>query len=73
VIKRVVWHAKGDFFATMADNVQSTSQVLIHSLSKGVSQKPFTQTKGIVQAMAFHPSKPHFFIATHHTVFQYNL
>lgn len=23
--------------------------------------------------MEFHPTKPHFFVATHHTVFQYNL
>ena len=25
IIKQVVWHAKGDYFSTMAHNVQSTS------------------------------------------------
>lgn len=25
IIRQVVWHAKGDYFATMAHNVQSTS------------------------------------------------
>jgi ribosome biogenesis protein ERB1 len=69
----VVWHAKGDYFATMAHNVQSTSQVLIHSLSGISTQKPFTSCKGIIQAMQFHPSRPQFFVATHQMVYQYNL
>jgi ribosome biogenesis protein ERB1 len=46
---------------------------LIHSISKASSQRPFSTTKGIIQAIAFHPSRPHFFAATHTTVFQYNL
>jgi ribosome biogenesis protein ERB1 len=32
----------------MAHNVQSSTQVVIHSLSKSSSQRPFTQAKGIV-------------------------
>ncbi len=48
IIKTVVWHSKGDYFATMAQNVQSSTQVVIHSLSKSSSQRPFTQAKGIV-------------------------
>jgi ribosome biogenesis protein ERB1 len=73
IIKSVVWHQKGDYFATMAHNIQSSLQIMINSLSKASAQRPFSQAKGIVQAMAFHPTKPHFFIATHQTVFQYNL
>jgi ribosome biogenesis protein ERB1 len=37
VISKVVWHPKGDYFATMAHNVQMTSQVLIHSLSRSTT------------------------------------
>jgi ribosome biogenesis protein ERB1 len=73
VISKVFWHPKGDYLATMAHNIQSTSQVLIHSISKASSQKPFSTTKGIIQAIAFHPSKPHFFACTQSVVFQYNL
>jgi ribosome biogenesis protein ERB1 len=73
VISRLTWHPKGDYFATLAHNFQSTSQVVIHSLRKASSQKPFSQTKGIIQCFAFHPTKPHFFAATHISVFQYNL
>jgi len=69
IIKTIVWHSKGEYLSTMAHNVQTAAQVMIHSISKGISQKPFTSTKGIVQAISFHPTKPHFFVATHHTVF----
>ena len=72
-ISKVVWHVKGDYFATLANNVQSTSQVLIHSISKNNSTRPFTQAKGIVQAISFHPTRPNFFVCTHMQVFQYNL
>ena len=73
VISKICWHPKGDYFSTMAHNLQATSQVLIHSVSKATTQKPFSTTKGIIQAFAFHPTKPHFFACTHMTVFQYNL
>ena len=73
VISRLSWHSKADYLSTMAHNIQSTSQVLIHSLSKASSQKPFSTTNGIIQCVSFHPTKPHFFAATQTTVFQYNL
>lgn len=69
VISKVCWHPKGDYISTMASGIQSSSQVLIHSVSKATSQKPFSTTKGIIQCIAFHPLKPHFFAATHTTVF----
>lgn len=65
IISKVVWHSKGDYFSTLAHNIQTSSQVLIHSLSRSNSTRPFTQSKGIVQAISFHPTKPHFFAATH--------
>ena len=73
IISRLVWHSKGDYFATMATNIQTSSQVMIHSLSRSNSTRPFTQSKGIVQSISFHPTKPHFFACTHMQVFQYNL
>ena len=69
VISKLVWHVKGDYFASMAHNVQMTSQVLIHSIARATTQKPFSQTKGIVTCVAFHPTKPNFFACTVRTVF----
>ena len=48
-------------------------QVLIHCLSKSESHRPFSKIKGLVQAIAFHPFRPLFFVATQQTVFLYNL
>jgi|TARA_B110000285_G_C15057926_1_gene580670 ribosome biogenesis protein ERB1 len=73
IISRICWHSKGDYFATMAHNIQTSSQVLIHSLSRSNSTRPFNNSKGIIQAICFHPTKPHFFACTHIKVFQYNL
>ena len=69
ILSRLVWHSKGDYFATMANNIQTSSQVMIHSLSRSNSTRPFTQSKGIVQSISFHPTKPHFFACTHMQVF----
>ena len=73
IIKRVRWHLKGDYFSTLADNIQTSSQVLIHSLSKTMSQKPFSKTKGILETMEFHPTRPLFYICNDKHVFCYNL
>lgn len=73
IIKWVRWHAKGDYFATLADNIQTSSQVLIHSLSKSMSQKPFSKTKGILETMEFHPTRPLFYICNDTHIFCYNL
>jgi ribosome biogenesis protein ERB1 len=69
IIKRVDWHSKGDYFATLADNVQVSTQVLIHSLSKAQTQKPFSKSKGIVETICFHPTRPLFFICNDQQVF----
>lgn len=46
---------------------------MIHSLRRTSSNRPFTKSKGIVQAICFHPTRPNFFACTHVQVFQYNL
>ena len=48
IISRLTWHPKGDYFSSMAHNIQATTQVVIHSLKKASSQRPFSSTKGIV-------------------------
>lgn len=50
----------------LADSCSISAQskaVLIHQLSKHQSQSPFKKSKGAVQRVAFHPLKPHFFVA----------
>eukprot|EP00731_Ephydatia_muelleri_P026613 Em0018g713a len=54
------------------DNSAGTA-VVIHQISKRRSQTPFSKLKGAVQAVAFHPSKPIFFVATQTTVRVYDL
>ncbi|KAI1730763.1 BOP1NT domain-containing protein [Ditylenchus destructor] len=71
-VRNVVWHKKGDYFATVG--FESTSNaVLIHQLSKCASQKPFSKKKGAVQQVLFHPTKPWFFVATQQHVRIYDL
>jgi len=58
--------------ASLAQEKSSTS-VLIHRISTHHSQSPFTKSKGWVQKIYFHPSKPFFFVATQRNVRIYNL
>ncbi|KAI9101170.1 NUC169 domain-containing protein [Phlyctochytrium arcticum] len=68
----LTWHRKGDYFATVSPNGESRA-VLIHQVSRGVSQSPFKRNKGLVQRVVFHPLKPLFFVATQRYVRVYNL
>lgn len=61
-IKQVVWHGRGDYFATVMPTGMNRS-VLIHQLSKRRSQIPFSKSKGLVQCVLFHPIKPCLFVA----------
>jgi len=47
------------------------ASVWIHQTSKRYSQAPFKNVKGAVQRVAFHPLKPHFFVAVNHPLFSY--
>ena len=59
-------------FIKKGDLAQNSS-VVIHQLSKGASQCPFTKSKGLVQRVLFHPTKPLFYVATQQSVRIYNL
>ncbi|KAG4304457.1 hypothetical protein PORY_002167 [Pneumocystis oryctolagi] len=71
-IRQVIWHRHGDYFVTITPENGNTS-VLVHLLSKHQSQVPFKKTKGLVQTLAFHPTKPILFVATQRYVKVYNL
>ncbi|BGO91429.1 hypothetical protein NBRC10512_003089 [Rhodotorula toruloides] len=71
-IKQVTWHKRGDYFATVSSPAGARS-VLIHQLSKHHTQAPFAKLKGDVQRVQFHPSRPHFYVATQRHVRIYDL
>lgn len=71
-LKDVVWHGRGDYFASVAPT-GNTAAVLVHQLSKSVTQNPFRKNKGRVVRVLFHSSKPFFFVATQQHVRIYNL
>ncbi|KAI8922042.1 NUC169 domain-containing protein, partial [Powellomyces hirtus] len=68
----LTWHRKGDYLSTVCPDA-ATRSVLIHQLTKRVSQNPFKTAKGLVQRVTFHPTKPFFFVATQRYVRVYNL
>ncbi|EKM59698.1 uncharacterized protein PHACADRAFT_158105 [Phanerochaete carnosa HHB-10118-sp] len=70
--KQVAWHRRGDYLATVASG-EGQGGVWIHQISRRHSQAPFKKVKGAVQFVLFHPTKPHFFVATQRYVRIYNL
>lgn len=72
VVTRVVWHARGDYFATVMPDGQNRS-VVINQLSRRRSQLPFSRSKGLVQCVLFHPSRPCLFVATQRNIRVYDL
>ncbi|KAH9943090.1 ribosome biogenesis protein ERB1 [Epithele typhae] len=67
--KQLVWHRKG----IMSLQSEGQAGVWIHQMSRRHSQAPFKKVKGAVQLVLFHPSKPHFFVATQRYVRMYDL
>lgn len=51
------------FFLNLAASGTGQASVWIHQTSRRYSQAPFKNVKGAVQRVAFHPLKPHFFVA----------
>ena len=68
----VCWHHKGDYLASVAPEGASRA-VLLHQSSKRSSGSPFSKSKGRIESVAFHPSKPLFFVATQRHVRVYDL
>jgi ribosome biogenesis protein ERB1 len=65
-------HHKGSYLAAVAPHANPTRQCTIHNLSTKKSITPF-KVKGSIQTVAFHPSKPVFFVASMRTVRVYDL
>lgn len=71
-VKKLSWHRKGDYFVSVAPDSRNTA-VLIHQLSKHLSQSPFRKLKGIIMDAKFHPFKPQLFVASQRTIKIYDL
>ncbi|KZV48667.1 hypothetical protein F511_10353 [Dorcoceras hygrometricum] len=71
-VTKVEWHRKGDYLSTLAPSGESRS-VLIHQLSKKLTQRIPFRTKGIPVSTAFHPTRSIFFTATKKNVRVYDL
>ena len=72
-VKSVVFHSKGDYLATICPEAGQGDIVIVHSLEKASSERPFNKAKSDVSKVVFHPSKPILFIMTKKNVFIYNL
>lgn len=71
-IKKISWHRKGDYFVTVSPDSKNTA-VLIHQVSKHLSQSPFKKSKGIIMDVKFHPFKPQLFVASQRQIKIYDL
>jgi len=74
-VQTLTWHHKGNYCAAVSPKAKAPSnQCIIHGLFHQKSMRPFAKLKGgQVQACAFHPNKPHFFVATKLSVRVYDL
>jgi ribosome biogenesis protein ERB1 len=71
-VASIRWHKKGDYFVSVSPKAGAAA-VLIHQLSKGNSQQPFSKAKGETQHACFHPNKPFLFVASPQHVRVYHL
>ncbi|KAK9459259.1 BOP1NT-domain-containing protein [Lipomyces oligophaga] len=71
-VKHLAWHRRGDYFVSVSPE-GANQAVLVHQLSKHVTQSPFRKSKGIVQQAQFHPFKPMLYVATQRYVRIYDL
>lgn len=71
-VKKLSWHRKGDYFVTVQPDSGNTS-VLIHQLSKHLTQSPFNKSKGIIMDAKFHPFHPQLFVCSQRYIKIYDL
>ena len=71
-VTRVSWHARGDYLATVAPDGRAGA-VLVHQVSRRLTQRPFSKSKGRVNCVRFHPTKPVLFVAADSGVRVYDL
>mmetsp|Transcript_28220 Transcript_28220/g.96126 ORF Transcript_28220/g.96126 Transcript_28220/m.96126 type:complete len:619 (-) Transcript_28220:5316-7172(-) len=62
-VKRISWHCKGDYFATISQ-VGCGPAILVHQLSTRSSQRLIGASTGRIESVCFHTSKPYIFVAT---------
>ncbi|KAJ7068090.1 NUC169 domain-containing protein [Mycena amicta] len=70
--KQIAWHRRGEYMATVSGS-GTHGGVWMHQITRRHSQAPFKKIRGVVQLVLFHPSKPHFFVATQQYIRIYNL
>jgi len=71
-VKSISFHRRGDHFCTVSP-ASGRSSVVIHTLSRHLSQAPFRKVSNIPQVAHFHPSRPLFFLATKQAIRCYDL
>lgn len=71
-VTQVAWHSRGNYFTTTLRGA-NTDTVMIHQLSKRLSQMPFRKSKGLIQQVMFHPTAQILFVVTQRSVRIYNL
>ncbi|CAK9147353.1 unnamed protein product [Ilex paraguariensis] len=71
-VSSIEWHRKGDYFSTVMPSGESRA-VLIHQLSKKLTQRIPFKLHGLPVSAAFHPTRSMFFISTKKNVRVYDL
>ncbi|XP_057495260.1 ribosome biogenesis protein BOP1 homolog isoform X2 [Actinidia eriantha] len=71
-VSSVEWHRKGDYFSTVMPSGESRA-ILIHQLSKKLSQRIPFKLHGLPVSSAFHPTRSVFFVSTKKNVRVYDL
>jgi len=70
--KQLAWHPRCDYFASVVPEGGARA-VLLHQISRRVSQQPFAKSKGRIESVLFHSTRPHLFVATQREVRVYDL
>jgi len=73
--RSIAWHAKGDYIVSTSPTASPSRQVIIHRLSRKVSQAPLKKSSASdsIQTARFHPDKPFLFVATKTTIKVFHL
>ncbi|THG17840.1 hypothetical protein TEA_011380 [Camellia sinensis var. sinensis] len=74
-VSSVEWHRKGDYFSTVmpADILSPIIAILIHQLSKRLTQRLPFKLHGLPVSSTFHPTRSIFFISTKKNIRVYDL
>ncbi|KAG5528388.1 hypothetical protein RHGRI_029154 [Rhododendron griersonianum] len=74
-VSSVEWHRKGDYFSTVmpTDILLAIKAILIHQLSKKVTQRIPFKLHGLPVSSTFHPTRSVFFVSTKKNVRVYDL